>query len=62
MNNKIKLDKAFKSFDANSNGTITKTQMLSCLHHHEIMVSKEEIDEIYKKFDGNNNGKIFASY
>ena len=52
-----RIRKLFKSFDLDSNGTITREELLQAIKERGV-VSPDQIDELLREIDADNNGEI----
>ena len=57
----IEINKAFKLFDKNHDGFISRTEIVDALTHFGITASEEDIEMLFSITDDNEDGKISHS-
>ena len=57
-NNKAKLRRVFATFDKNSDGFITKQELMESLKNIGIFMTEKEVKEMFLKLDANGDGLI----
>ncbi|CAF1036138.1 unnamed protein product [Didymodactylos carnosus] len=52
------IERSFREYDTNKNGSITPDEMKECLHKAGVTALDKEVDYILKRMDKNHDGNV----